>query len=232
MIKINLSYAYKILSHLNLDDHTYTHLSARSEETSCFYIYPFGMCFTEVEPEILMKVSLGGNVISGSECQYNKTGYLLHSAIYKERRDVNAVFHIHTPEIVAVSASSRGLLPLSQWALHFYNKISYHSYDSLLLHENQSSKLVNDLGENFTMLLRNHGAVICGRSIEEALFFTYHLDKACKTQCLLQSMNVEYVLPSDAVCQKSVKDLLSFEENLGERDFKAFIRLIDRVQKK
>ena len=46
--KIDLAYAYRILAHLGLDDHTYTHLSVRAEDPSCFYIYPFGQRFEEV----------------------------------------------------------------------------------------------------------------------------------------------------------------------------------------
>lgn len=110
-IKQNLAYAYQILSYLKLDDHTYTHLSARSEKG--FYIYPFGLLFSEVKPDNLMEVTLDGSVISGCEGQYNKTGYIIHGEIYKKRPDINAVFHIHTPEIVAVSSTVEGLEPVS-----------------------------------------------------------------------------------------------------------------------
>lgn len=228
LISQKLCYAYQILAHLELDDHTYTHLSSRADNSDSFYIYPFGLRFEEVTPESLLKVTLDGQVIEGQEWQYNKTGYIIHGSIYKSRPDIQSIFHIHTPEIAAVCACKEGLLPVSQWALHFYGKMSYHDYDSLALDAYHGDRLLQDLGQNYVMLMRNHGSVTCGLTIEETLFYTYHLQQACKTQCLALGMNHPLVMPDAATCEKAVRDLLSFEKNLGERDWQAWVRLIDR----
>lgn len=228
VIKGDLAYAYQILSYMKLDDHTYTHLSARSERG--FYIYPFGLLFSEVTAENLLEVTLNGEILIGSEYQYNKTGYIIHGEIYKKRPDINAIFHIHTPEIVAVSANKNGMMPVSQWALHFYDRIAYHNYDSLALNTDQGEKLSNDLKGYFVMLMRNHGSITCGRTIQEALFYTYHLQQACKTQCMIQCAH-DIIMPSAEIAKKAALDLLSFEENLGQRDWQAWLRLISSREK-
>ena len=222
-----LAYAYRILSFLKLDDHTYTHLSIRAEDQKSYYIYPFGLSFSEVTAENLIRASEEGEILEGKEYQYNQTGYIIHGSIYKSRPDINAIFHIHTPEIVAVSTCADGLMPISQWALHFYNKMSYHEYHSLALNNLEGDKLVRDLGENYNILLRNHGSISCGRSIEEAMFYTYHLQKACISQCLTLAMRKEIIIPSAEICNKAVQDLLTFEKNLGSRDWEAWIRIVD-----
>ncbi len=127
-IKQDLASAYKILAFLGLDDHTYTHLSSRSSDGQSYYIYPFGLRFEEVTADNLMRIRLDGTVHEGLEYQYNKTGYIIHGAIYSKRRDINSIFHIHCPYTIAVSSCKAGLLPISQFALHFYEKISYHDY--------------------------------------------------------------------------------------------------------
>ena len=226
-LKQDLALAYRLLAHLKFDDHTYTHLSIRSEEGDSYYIYPFGLRFEEVDANCLMKVSLGGEVIEGNEFQYNRTGYIIHGNIYRERPDIQSIFHIHTPEIVAVSSCEQGLMPLSQWALHFYDQVAYHAYDSLALDSSQGDQLTADLGDKFTLLMRNHGSVTCGRTLQEALFYTYHLQQACKTQCLTLSMNQPLVIPNEETCRKTVKDLLSFEVNLGQRDWQAWVRMME-----
>lgn len=226
-VKDDLAKAYRIMAHLRYDDHTYTHLSARSnQDYNNYYIYPFGMVFSEVYENSLLKVSLTGDVIEGQEYQYNKTGYMIHGNIYRNRCDINVIFHIHTPHIVAVSSCEKGLIPVSQWALHFYNKVTYHNYNSLVLDDSQGSSLVKDLGEYNIILLRNHGAIICGKTIQEAMFFTYHLQQACYTQCLIMAMRDEIIIPSQEICQKAVEDLLSFEQDLGKRDWQAWLRII------
>jgi ribulose-5-phosphate 4-epimerase/fuculose-1-phosphate aldolase len=228
-VKQDLAAAYKILSYLKMDDHTYTHLSARDPSNAeALYIYPFGFRFEEVEPDTLMRVLFDGTILEGKEYQYNKTGYILHGSIYQQRPDVQAVFHLHTPATTAVSALTNGLMPINQWALHFYGKVAYHDYDSLVLEDTQGARLIRDLGDRYVIMLRNHGFIACGRTIQEAMFYTYHLQRACEAQCLLLSMNQPYITPSPATCEKAVAELLTFESNLGERDWHAWLRLVER----
>ena len=231
--RTKLAYAYRIIAKLGWDDHTYTHLSIRSEDNEGYYIYPFGMRFCEVTPDNLLKVSYDGVVLEGSEFQYNKTGYIIHGSIYKARPDINAIFHIHTKDGVAVSSMKDGLLPLSQWSLHFYDKIAYHSYNSLALDDNrQGNDLVKDLDDKYCILLRNHGTITCGRTIHEAMFYLYHLEKACQAQVAIMSMVggdlSKLEIPSDEICKQSVRDLLSFEKDLGIRDWNAWINSIEK----
>lgn len=227
-LKKNLSDAYRVLAHLGWDDHTYTHLSTRSGDGKAFYICPFGVLFHEVRPHNLLKVSFEGEILEGSEYQYNETAYIIHGNTYKKRQDLNAIFHIHTPAIVAVSACKKGLLPISQWALHFYGKIAYHFYNSLNLYQNQSDNILNDLGNKNILFLRNHGLITCGKTIHETMFYTYHIQKACETQCLTLAMNQELEMPPHDVCEQSTKDLLGFEKDLGMRDWLAWQRLIEQ----
>lgn len=228
-IKEDLALAYKIIAHLHMDDHTYTHLSARPQGADYYYIYPFGYRFEEVTPNCLLKVSLDGTVLEGSEKQYNKTGYVIHGSIYRNRPDLNAVFHLHTPATLAVSAMKSGLLPISQWALHFYERTSYYEYNALALDDAaHGDPMIKDLANNKVMFLRNHGFITCGDTLQEALFYSYHLEQACRTQIAALSGSTELVIPSHAVCKQACHDVLSFEKNLGERDWEAWVRLINR----
>ena len=231
-LKKNLSDAYRVLAHLGWADHTYTHLSVRSLDNASFYISPFGMLFHEVRPHNLLKVSFEGKILEGSEYQYNETAYVIHCNTYKKRSNLNAVFHIHTPEIVAVSACKKGLMPISQWALHFYGKVAYHSYNSLNLNRNQSNRILDDLGNKNILFLKNHGLLTCGKTIHETMFYTYHVQKACETQCLALAMSQELEIPSDEICMQSVKDLLNFEKDLGMRDWLAWQRLLEEDKAK
>jgi ribulose-5-phosphate 4-epimerase/fuculose-1-phosphate aldolase len=231
-IKTKLAIAYRIFAYLRMDDATYTHLSARSmeEDGKSYFIYPFGLLFEEVTPDNLLKVSLQGKILEGQEHQYNQTGYTIHGNIYQARQDVNAVFHLHTPASVAVSALESGLLPLSQWSLHFFEKVAYHFYNSLTLDfEGQGKQLVQDLGNKNVMLLRNHGMLTCGKTLHEALFYAYHLELACKTQIMALSCGQKLIIPDENICRKSVHDLLTFEQDLGLRDWLAWERKISKT---
>ena len=232
-VKTDLALAYKILARLGMDDHTYTHLSARAMYAAdhslyqkAFHIYPFGLCFEEVTQACLLTVTLTGDILEGKEAHYNQTGYIIHGAIYQARPDVQAVFHLHTPATVAVSTLEEGLMPLSQWALHFYNRIAYHSYDALALSPQQGEKMAQDLGQKNVLLMRHHGFVTVGQTIHEALFYAYHLEQAAQTQIKLLSMNRPFKKLSASLCQDASQTLLNFEKDLGRRDFEAWRRLL------
>lgn len=223
--RFELAALYHICAHLKLDDLTYTHISVRSGDGKGYYIYPFGLLYHEVTPDNLLYVDLDDNILMGSEYQYNRTGYVIHGSVYRARPDIQCVIHLHTPATVAVSAMDQGLLPMSQWALHFYEGVAYHDYDSLVLDgEGEGQKVVKDLGQKFVLFMRNHGTLTCGRTPQEAMFYTYHLEQACKTQCMALAAGVDLNIPSIETCRKAVNDLLSFEKDLGQRDWQAWIR--------
>lgn len=225
-IKNNLAYAYRVLAKLGMDDHTYTHLSAKPKGADYYYIYPFGYRFENVTADCLLKVGLNGEILAGEEKQYNKTGYVIHGNIYQNRKDLNAIFHLHTISSVAVSAMKSGLLPISQWALHFYGQVKYHDYNSLFLDNAQHGcALSKDLGNKKVIFLRNHGFVACGNDIPEAMFYCYHLEQACKTQIAALSCGMEIMTPTHEICIQANKDILSFEQNLGHRDWQAWLEM-------
>lgn len=225
-LKHNLALAYRIIAHLGMDDHTYTHISARPECADYFYMKPFELPFCAVTPESLIKVPLIGMSQASKNDIYNITGYIIHGSIYTARSDINAIIHLHTHEIVAISSIKEGLMPINQWAMHFYEHISYSTYDSLVAHHKSSDKIASDLGKNKVMLLCNHGSITCGSDIQEALFYTYHLHQACKAQIQTLSMGREVITPTPSILKKTLIDLLSFEKKLGHRDWNAWKQII------
>lgn len=228
IIRENLAAAYQLFAHYEMDDLTYAHLSARSVEGSSYYIYPLGMIFGEVTSAKLIKVNLEGEILEGHEQSYNKTGYEIHGSIYRGRPDIKAIFHLHSLASTAISALKEGLRPLSQFALHFYENIGYHNYDSLVLDTGQSSTLVENLGNNSALLLRNHGMLTVGPTIPEAFFYAYFLEKACKVQCMIGN-HADVMTPSHATALKARSDMRAFEKDLGKRDWEAQLRLLDTL---
>jgi len=230
LLRIKLAAAYRIFAHLKMDDLTYTHLSARLPGSEAYFIYPFGQLFEEVTASSLLKVSLEGEILEGTESQYNRTGYVIHGNIYKNRPEINAVFHLHTNAGVAVSTMECGLLPISQFSFHFYNRLAYHSYDSLTLENaRQGANLAQDLGQKKALILRNHGTLTCGETVHEAFLYMYFLEQACKVQVAALSSGQKVTIPSQKVCEQAALDVREFEPDFGIRDFTALLRKLDRM---
>lgn len=230
-IRRDLALTYRILAMLGMDDLTYTHLSARvPDANNQFFIHPFGQLFEEVTPEGLLRVTLKGEILEGEEFQYNQTGYAIHGSIYQARPEVNAIFHLHTTAGVAISAMPCGLLPISQFAFHFYNRLAYYDYDSLILDpQKQTVAFTKALGQYKAMMLRNHGTLSCGTTLQEAFFYIYYLEQACKTQCQAMACNQPLLQPNSDICEQAARDMRNFEPHLGQRDWQALVRKVSRV---
>ena len=132
-VRVDLAACYRLIMHFGWDDLILTHNSARVPgEPNHFLINPMGLMFDEITASNLLKMDLDGNLVEPSEYEANRAGYVIHSAIYLGRPDVQCVIHTHTEADIAVGALEEGLLPLSQWAMRFYNRLGYHDYERRL----------------------------------------------------------------------------------------------------
>ena len=221
----NLIDAYHLFADLHMDDLTYTHLSARhSEKNNMYFINALDVLFKEVDKTNLLCVDLEGVIHGKNKMGYNITGHQIHSAIYKARPEINAVMHLHTVAGVAVSALKEGLLPLSQFAMHFHHNIAYHTYEGLVLNKQAMEKLLENFTTQSALILRNHGLLTVGKTIEEAFFYMYYLEKACQVQCKAMAMSQNLIFPSTDICQQAHHQMKNFESHLGQRDFLALQR--------
>jgi ribulose-5-phosphate 4-epimerase/fuculose-1-phosphate aldolase len=184
-----------------------THISARVPGThDHFLINRYGVLFEEMRPQDLVKIDLQGRLIDGQDpakSRINLAGFTIHSAIHEARQDLACVVHTHTPDGIAVSCQADGLLPISQHALKFYNRIGYHDYEGVALNLDERSRLVKSLGSHDVMILRNHGLVAAGSSIAKAFHNIMFLERACMAQIKALSGGRALSIPSPEVCARA-----------------------------
>ena len=224
-VRRDLAHLYNFIAGLGMDDMTYTHMSARHPtEPDAFLINPFGLFFEEVTPESLVVLDFEGR--AKGDYPFNKTGYRIHGDIYKANPHLNCAIHLHTTAGVAVSNMKEGLLPLSQFSFHFYEKTAYHEYDGLALGPEEGKRIAENLGQgNVAMFLRNHGTMTVGTTIQEAFLYTYFLERACEVQVATLSQGREIEPPSPETCRKARDQMRAFEPDFGRRDWEAMLRV-------
>jgi hypothetical protein len=113
-----------------------------------FLINPYGLLFEEITASSLVKIDLDGKKLLPSPYEINPAGFTIHSAIHAARADVQCVLHTHSLNGVAVSASSGGVLPLSQQSIFVLASLGYHDYEGVALRDDEKPRLVRDLGRS------------------------------------------------------------------------------------
>lgn len=227
-LRVDLAAAYRQIALLNMDDAIFTHISVRlPTETPTFLINPYGMTFDEVTASSLVTIDIDGNKICDSDWPVNPAGFSIHSAIHSASPHAHCVMHTHTMAGMAVAALEEGLLPINQMSLHFHNRLARYSYDTIHFPEHEKKRLVAELGERKAMLMDSHGLLTVGRTVSEAFFYMYYLEKACRVQIQVLSMNRPFRQVSREVAEEGARLFESLPEQ-KEFMWTAFVRKLSR----
>jgi len=200
--RVDLAACYRLVDKYGMTDLIYNHITARipgSKDHLLINLY--GMLYKEITASSLVKIDVEGEIVWKPETVYgiNKSGYVIHGAIHKARPDVACVLHTHTRAGIAVSAMKCGLLPLSQTAIRFVGHIGYHDYEGPAVDLDERERIVSDLGPHDALVMRNHGLLTCGATIQQAFNTMYQLELSCRSQVDAMAARAEFVMPGENV---------------------------------
>lgn len=219
-----LAFCYRLMAKLGWTDLIYTHISYQIPGSDHFLINQFGLLFEEITPENLVKIDLSGNVLDPSAAKINLAGYMIHGAIHAARSDVTCVIHTHSKTGMALSALPSGLLPLTQHACRFYNRIAYHDFEGIVFNEEERPRLLDDLQDKQVMILKNHGFLSAGRTMGEAFTLMFFLEKAAEAQLLAQSTHQPMPLLSPEVAEHTAQQFGDDHRPAGQLEWEALKR--------
>lgn len=233
--RVALAACYRLVAKLGLDDVIYNHISLRVPgREDAFLLNPYGLLFEEVTASSLVKIDTEGRKLSKSPYSVNVAAFVIHAAIHASSHDAACVLHTHSDASVAVSGQREGLLPLSQFAMRFYNRQAFHDYEGVAIDLDEQQRLVRDLGSHRVMLMRNHGILTIGRTPGEAFMLLYYFERAARIQLSMQAAaaaGAELILPPPEVCEHAARQFWQLKGDIlipGEREWPAFLRQLDR----
>src|ERR1700693_5250381 len=166
-IKQQLIIDGKVLVAEGQDDFTRGHISVRVPgNPKLFFMKAHSLGLDEITMKNILTIDLEGNVVSGSARRHSEV--YIHSEIFKARADVNCVIHTHPTYSVAFSGTGHPMKAYSQpGAL--------------------GSGVAKALGSRRAVLLKNHGPVVTGKTIEEAVVSSIMLENAAQIQLMVEA---------------------------------------------
>jgi ribulose-5-phosphate 4-epimerase/fuculose-1-phosphate aldolase len=230
-VRTDLAAAYRAVAMFGWDDLVFTHISARVPGPDHhFLINPYGMFFEEITASSLVKIDLEGRKVMESPFEINPAGFTIHSAVHEAREDARCVIHLHTVDGVAVSCRKEGLLAISQQSLFPLASLAYHAYEGVALEPAEKARLVKDLGDRSSMILRNHGLLTCAETIADAFLYMYILQKACEVQVRAQAGGGEIIpIPQPIVDGIKKASKIVLRQSGGMIAWPAILRKLDRL---
>ncbi|XP_069798856.1 beta-adducin [Dendropsophus ebraccatus] len=214
-----------------------------NKEQDHFLFSPRGVACNEVSASTLVKVNILGEMVEvgSTSFEVDTSDFSLHSAIYSARPDVRCIIQLHTAATTAVSAMKCGLLPISHDAL-LAGEVVYYDFNGDMEEEKDRIELQKCLGPTCKVLvLRNHGVVALGESVEEAFYKIFHLQAACEIQVSavpsaggpenLIVLDREKYRPHEVGTVGWAGSMFGpmQKSRLGEHEFEALMRMMDNL---
>jgi ribulose-5-phosphate 4-epimerase/fuculose-1-phosphate aldolase len=206
-VRVDLAASYRLVARYGWEDLVFTHITARVPgREDQFLINPYGVFFDEITASSLVKIDLHGDKVEDSPFPVNPAGFVIHSAIHAARHDARCVLHTHTLNGIAVSTQRGGLLPISQHSISVLASLGYHDFEGPALDDDEKPRLVADLGDKTSLILRNHGLLTVGETVADAFVAMYYLETSCAIQVRAQAGGGELIsVPKEIIERASAR---------------------------
>jgi ribulose-5-phosphate 4-epimerase/fuculose-1-phosphate aldolase len=226
-----LAATYRIFAMMGWDEAIFNHITVKvPNEEGAFLINPYGLHFSEVKASNLIKIDLDGNKLSESDYPVNKAGFVQHSLFHRHLHDAHCIIHTHTTATAAVCSMEGGLQPVNFYACNFAGRLSYHDFEGVTVREEEGERLLENLGSNRILMLKNHGPVVIGPTLPIALIQYWALQRACEIQIETMRAGEPIVVPQDVI-DVHQRDLFMTQASAepGKPEFDAWVRQVDKI---
>ncbi|KAH7006766.1 class II aldolase/adducin N-terminal [Ilyonectria destructans] len=188
-LKGRLAAAFRIFGRFNLTEGAAGHITARDPvEPDTFWVNPFGVDFNLITKSSLLRVTHDGKIVDpGTVGVLNKPAFTIHGAIHAARPDVVCAAHTHSVYGRAICALGKPLDMLTLEACMFYDDYCIYDGKGVVLASRDADDgeaVAKALGGKKAAILKNHGLLTTGSTIEETVHWFYTLEKVCQVQLL------------------------------------------------
>ena len=186
--KERLAAALRLFGKLGFEEGVAGHITARDpERLDHFWVNPFGMSFSQVRVSDLILVSDAGQVVEG-RYHVNEAAFAIHSAVHRARPDVVSAAHSHSVHGRAISALGATLEPITQDVCAFYQDHAlFDDYTGVVTDAEEGKRIAATLGDNKAVILRNHGLLTVGDTVDAAAWWFITMERSCQVQLLAKA---------------------------------------------
>jgi len=191
--KLMLAGAFRIFGKFGFSEGVAGHITARDPEfPDTFWVNPFGISFNRIKVSDLIRVDEAGEIVEGKHKMLNQAAFAIHSRIHIARPDVIAAAHSHSIYGKSWSAMGKLLDPLTQDACAFYDDHAiYDDYTGVVLDTSEGDNIAKAIGDRKAGILKNHGLLTVGQTVEEAVWWFISMERCCQAQILVESMQIK-----------------------------------------
>jgi len=196
--KQKLAAALRLFGKFGFDEGVAGHITVRDPDyPDQFWVNPLGVSFKLICVSDLMMVNHDGDILVGSGT-LNKAAFAIHSQIHKLLPNINAAAHSHSLYGKTWSAFGRLLDPITQDACAFYEDHAvFADYNGVVFDTSEGKRIAESLKGNKAAILKNHGLITTGHTVDEAAWWHITMERSCQAQLLAEAVGRPEHIPHD-----------------------------------
>jgi len=196
--KQRLAAAFRLFSKFGFEEGVAGHITARDPQfPDRFWVNPFAVSFAHISVSDLICVDSSGEVVEGTK-PVNRAAFAIHSQVHAARPDVMAAAHSHSVYGKSWSALGRLLDPITQDVCAFYQDHGlFDDYTGVVIDLEEGKRIAAALGEHKAVILRNHGLLSVGHTVDEAAWWFITMERSCQAQLLAEAAGTPVKIDPD-----------------------------------
>jgi ribulose-5-phosphate 4-epimerase/fuculose-1-phosphate aldolase len=196
--KQRLAASFRLFGKFGFDEGVAGHITVRDpEHADRFWVNPFGMNFKLIRVSDLICVDHTGAVVEGT-AMVNRAAFAIHSQVHAARPDVVAAAHSHSIYGKSWSSLGRLLDPITQDACSFYEDHAlFDDFTGVVLDLDEGKRIAAALGDTKAVILRNHGLLTVGHSVDAAAWTFITMERSCQAQLLAEAAGTPVLIDAE-----------------------------------
>lgn len=224
-LRRDLSDAFRICHALGWSESVGNHFSAAtSVDGHEFLLNPKWRHFATIAPEDLLLLDCGDLTVLDQPNAPDASAWCIHGTLHRRLPEARVILHVHSPYATALAClKDPTLVPIDNNTARFFGRTAYDlTFGGIADAAEEGERLAEALRGKSVLVMGNHGVLIVGETVAEAIEDLYFFEKAAQTLILARSSGQHLAVLSDAVAQKTADGWHAYR-GMAERHF-AYLR--------
>lgn len=227
VLRRDLAAAFRAAVRFGMDEGVCNHFSLAVDENRTFLLNPHGVHFSRLRASNLALIDVDGRSLDDTQSIH--TAFYIHARIHLANPKARCVLHTHPLHATAIASVEGGrLLPCHQNSLRFHGRVAYYDeYGGLVLDDAEGDRIAAALSDKSVLFMKNHGVIVVGPTVADALDDLYYLERAAQIQVTALSTGQPLSLVPEAVAAETARQFAKLNPINAALHFDEMKRILD-----
>ncbi|MFM9935010.1 MAG: class II aldolase/adducin family protein [Novosphingobium sp.] len=207
-LREDLSAAFRITAQMGWHESVGNHFSAAvSADGKRFLLNRRWQHFASIRPDDLMLLDADDPEVMNRPNAPDASAWTIHGTVHRQCPGARVIVHCHPPHATALATlADPRMLPLDNNTARYFKRLALdEGFGGIADEAAEGVRIAAALGNQRTLLMRNHGITCVADTVAEAFEDLYFFEKAAQTLLLAYASGQPLNVLSDEIAEKTAR---------------------------